>query len=112
MLGAKGALTLNGEYVAGSLSHLPAAHLTPYSEIHSAPPASYVLLKHTRRETWEYWRFDSSNRFVTARIPRTKSTSGTASAKRCAAAFVRTLRFSQNSAAEWILLRSFVLQTV
>ena len=60
VLGAKGALTLNGEYVAGSLSHLPAAHLTPYSEIHSVPPASYVLLKQNRKETREYWRFDSS----------------------------------------------------
>lgn len=60
VLGAKGTLTLNGEYLAGSLSHLPAAHLTPYSEIHSVPPASYVLLKHDRRETREYWCFDSS----------------------------------------------------
>lgn len=57
---ANGSLSLNAEYVAGCLSHLPAAHLTPYSGIHAVPPASYILFKRNRRESKEYWRFCSA----------------------------------------------------
>ncbi len=57
---------LNEEYIAGWLSHFPAAHLTPYLGIHAVPPSSYVLsqllgdnVKHT---VSKYWDFDPGKR--------------------------------------------------
>ncbi len=49
---------LNEEYIAGWLSFFPAAHLTPYLEIHSVPPCSFVRLKRERQAINKYWDFD------------------------------------------------------
>jgi asparagine synthase (glutamine-hydrolysing) len=56
------ALTLNEEYIAGWLSSLPAAHLTPYTEIAAVPPASYVVVSSTEHRIAQYWNFDPSLR--------------------------------------------------
>lgn len=61
VLRAAGALTLDEQYLAGCLSFLPATHLTPYAEIRSVPPASYVLLKPKRQEIQQYWHFNPDN---------------------------------------------------
>src|SRR4029077_8194839 len=45
------------EYLAGWLSFLPAAHLTPYVGIHSVLPSSSVLIrpgKHAVRKFWDF----------------------------------------------------------
>jgi asparagine synthase (glutamine-hydrolysing) len=50
-------LKLNVEYLAGWLSFFAAPELTPYSEIHSVPPSSFVQLgpkTHTIRKYWEF----------------------------------------------------------
>jgi asparagine synthase (glutamine-hydrolysing) len=52
------ALTLNEEYIAGWLSSLPAAHLTPYTEIGSVPSASYVAVSSIEHRIVKYWEFD------------------------------------------------------
>jgi asparagine synthase (glutamine-hydrolysing) len=52
------ALTLNAEYIAGWLSSLPAAHLTPYTEIAAVPPASYVAVSSAAHRIVKYWEFD------------------------------------------------------
>jgi asparagine synthase (glutamine-hydrolysing) len=62
VLREKGSLTLSAEYVAGCLSFLPAAHLTPYSEIRAVPPSSYVLFRNKRMETKRYWDFNPDKR--------------------------------------------------
>ena len=49
---------LNEEYIAGLLSFFPAAHLTPYSGIHSVPPACFVRLTKIGESTVRYWDFD------------------------------------------------------
>lgn len=53
---------LNEEYVAGWLSFFPGANLTPYSDIHSVPPSSYVLIREGRCVTKQYWTFDPNNK--------------------------------------------------
>ncbi len=53
--------SLNEEYIAGWFSLLPATRLTPYAEIDSVPPASYVLVRNKRATCQEYWRFDPSH---------------------------------------------------
>ncbi len=57
---------LNEEYIAGWFSMFPAAHLTPYVDIHSVPPSSSVLLrpgKHgTKHIITKYWDFDPGKR--------------------------------------------------
>ena len=50
---------LNEEYLAGWFSFLPAAHLTPYENIHAVPPSSFVKLSSGERQTKKYWDFDS-----------------------------------------------------
>lgn len=50
--------TLDQEYIAGWLSFLPAAHLTPYVGIHSVPPSSYILFQKKRGTITKYWDFD------------------------------------------------------
>ena len=55
---ASGRVTLEEEYVAGWLSSLPAAHLTPYAGIRSVPPASYVLVRNGAATIHDYWNFD------------------------------------------------------
>jgi asparagine synthase (glutamine-hydrolysing) len=48
---------LNEEYLAGWFSFLPAAHLTPYENIHSVPPSSFVRLGPNRPQVQKYWDF-------------------------------------------------------
>ena len=52
-----GALTLNEAYLAGWFALLPAAHLTPFSEILTVPPGSYVGFTRGRFQTVKYWEF-------------------------------------------------------
>jgi asparagine synthase (glutamine-hydrolysing) len=52
---------LEGEFVAGLLSSFPATHLTPYSGIHSVPPACFVRFTRERISTTRYWEFDPAN---------------------------------------------------
>jgi asparagine synthase (glutamine-hydrolysing) len=40
------------------LSHFPATHLTPFSGIHSVPPASYLLFRPKTATVLPYWTFD------------------------------------------------------
>lgn len=54
-------LTLNDEYLAGWLGSYPAAHLTPYLEISSVPPSSYVVVRPGHIATRRYWEFDSTS---------------------------------------------------
>jgi len=55
---------LNQEYIAGSLSFFPAAHLTPYAGIHSVPPSCFVLLRPGNCSIKKYWDFDPGKRIV------------------------------------------------
>jgi asparagine synthase (glutamine-hydrolysing) len=52
-------LTLNEEYLAGWLAGFPAAHLTPYNEIRSVPPASLVRITTSTASVESYWHFES-----------------------------------------------------
>jgi asparagine synthase (glutamine-hydrolysing) len=54
-------LSLNEEYVAGWFSFFPATNLTPYAEIESVRPASYVLVKNRQVACREYWKFDPAH---------------------------------------------------
>jgi asparagine synthase (glutamine-hydrolysing) len=55
---------LNEEYLAGWLSSLPAAHLTPYRGIHSVPPASSIVFGRTARAVETYWKADPVRRIA------------------------------------------------
>jgi asparagine synthase (glutamine-hydrolysing) len=57
---AKHPLHINEEYVAGWLGFYPASHLTPYKEISSVPPSSYVAVRPDNVATERYWDFDST----------------------------------------------------
>ncbi len=54
------------EYIAGWMSYLPAAHLTPYVGIYAVPPSSFVLLQSSKhrveREVCKYWEFDPTRK--------------------------------------------------
>jgi asparagine synthase (glutamine-hydrolysing) len=54
----KGSLSLCAEYLAGCLGFLPATHLTPYTEIHAVPPASFLMFRHKQQKIQKYWHFD------------------------------------------------------
>jgi len=54
--------SLSTEYIAGSLSYLPAASLTPFAGICAVSPSCYVLLEKRRQTTWKYWDFDPNTR--------------------------------------------------
>ena len=54
----KDPLSLCEEYLAGCFASLPAPHLTPYNEISSVSPSSYVLLHSGRATVRRYWDFD------------------------------------------------------
>jgi asparagine synthase (glutamine-hydrolysing) len=54
----KDSLSLCDEYLAGCLSSLPAPYLTPYNEIASLPPSSYVLVNGNGATSKKYWDFD------------------------------------------------------
>jgi len=51
-------LTANEEYLAGCLAFGPAVHLTPFSEIQSVPPASFVTIGPGWQKVERYWDFD------------------------------------------------------
>jgi len=51
------AFHLDEEYVAGWLSHFPAAHLTPFMGVNAVPPASYVRIQDGKIKTTKYWHF-------------------------------------------------------
>ena len=55
-------LALDEEYIAGWLSFFPAADRTPYADIHSVPPSSFVRLKPGSRTVRQYWDFDPAKR--------------------------------------------------
>jgi asparagine synthase (glutamine-hydrolysing) len=50
------------EYIAGWFSMFPAAHLTPWVNIHSVPPSSFVLVRPGDRNTSKYWDFDPAKK--------------------------------------------------
>jgi asparagine synthase (glutamine-hydrolysing) len=50
-------LTLSDEYVAGWLTGFPEANLTPYQEIRSVPPASFVRITSHTTKVGRYWEF-------------------------------------------------------
>ncbi|MGB2624000.1 MAG: asparagine synthase-related protein [Candidatus Acidiferrum sp.] len=53
---------LNEEYIAGWFSFFPAAHLTPYSDIHSVPPASFLRIEARGQTLQKYWTFNPEKR--------------------------------------------------
>lgn len=58
---------ISEEYVAGWFAiRFPAAHLTPYVDVHAVPPSSYVHLgrlnDNVKRTVTKYWDFDPSKR--------------------------------------------------
>jgi asparagine synthase (glutamine-hydrolysing) len=55
-------LHLDEEYIAGWLASSPAASLTPYREIRSVPPASFVRFRAGRVTVWKYWDFSPERR--------------------------------------------------
>jgi asparagine synthase (glutamine-hydrolysing) len=55
-------LSLNEEYLADYLAHVPAADLTPYRQIHAVPPGNFVTISNGRATSSPYWRFDSASR--------------------------------------------------
>lgn len=56
--------SLDREYLAGWFGLFPAPHLTPYTGVHSVPPASYVVIRKNSVETKEFWRFDEQEALV------------------------------------------------
>jgi len=50
------------EYIAGWLSSFPACHLSPFRNIHSVPPSSFVLLQPGKQTIKKYWNFDPSKK--------------------------------------------------
>ena len=55
-------LTLEEEYLAGWLASFPAAHLSPFREIHRVPPASTVVIRPGSVAVRPYWDFDGTRR--------------------------------------------------
>lgn len=62
LISSAGELELNEEYIAGWFSMFPAAHLTPYRNIHAVPPSSYVIVRNGRAAIHSYWTFDPEKR--------------------------------------------------
>lgn len=52
-------LTICDEWVAGYLALYPDAHLTPYREVHSVLPGTFVRIRATRTVTTAYWAFNT-----------------------------------------------------
>lgn len=50
--------TLCNEYIAGYLSFYPDADLTPYAEIRSVPPGSFLRVHDATATVCSYWKFD------------------------------------------------------
>lgn len=57
-----GKLTISDEYIAGYLAFYPDAHLTPYAEISSVPPGSFVRVRHGKATIHSYWRLNPDRR--------------------------------------------------
>ena len=55
---AKIPLEINDEYVAGFLTSLPEAGLTPYKNIDGVPPAHAVIISNDRVQVRRFWRLD------------------------------------------------------
>ena len=55
-------LQLDEEYLAGWLSHLPAAHRTPFVGISSVPPGAWLEIKAGKPEIRQYWNFSPGKR--------------------------------------------------
>jgi asparagine synthase (glutamine-hydrolysing) len=55
LISGGGQVTLNPEYIAGYLAFYAEPHLTPYREIHSVPPGSFVRLRQSKMSVHEYW---------------------------------------------------------
>src|SRR5277367_4737528 len=51
---------LSEEYLAGWLSFFPEAHRTPYRDIFSVPPASFVRITPNNVTVHKYWTLDSA----------------------------------------------------
>lgn len=51
--------TVCDEYVAGYLAYYPAAHLTPYREIHAVPPGSWMSIRKGAAQVSRYWSVTS-----------------------------------------------------
>lgn len=56
--------TLCDEYIAGYLAFHPDAHLTPYQEILSVPPGSFVHIRESGNKVQSYWRFNTDGTTV------------------------------------------------
>lgn len=56
--------TVSDEYIAGYLARKPEAHLTPFSEIRSVPPGSFVRIRNRQITTHAFWNFDQCQRVV------------------------------------------------
>lgn len=56
--------TVSDEYVAGYLARKPEAHLTPFCEIRSVPPGSFVRIRNQHITTHAFWNFDRRHRVV------------------------------------------------
>jgi asparagine synthase (glutamine-hydrolysing) len=50
------AFTLDDEYIAGHLAMYPGPHLTPYREVHSVPPGTFVEIRNAQATAHSYWR--------------------------------------------------------
>ena len=57
-------LTVNEAYVAGFLTSNPAPDSTPYNEIKSVPPASYVRFKNRCETAYRYWALKDRERLL------------------------------------------------
>jgi asparagine synthase (glutamine-hydrolysing) len=55
-------LTLDEEYIAGWISSYPRSHLTPYTEVHSVPPACFLRFTPEGHVLKKYWEFDGTKR--------------------------------------------------
>jgi len=54
--------TLCDEYIAGYLAFHPDAHLTPYQQVRTVPPASFVRIRNGQTTICTYWTIGTSPR--------------------------------------------------
>jgi len=52
---------LEGEYIAGWFSQFPRCELSPYVEVRSVPPASFVRVTETSQSVTRFWDFNPSH---------------------------------------------------
>lgn len=62
ILSSEHVIALDEEYLAGWLGSFPAAHLTPFREIHRVPPASVVTIRPGSVVVRRFWDFDGSRK--------------------------------------------------